>query len=51
MAENFPEDTDEHVIQVVLAMINAVRGRRMVVGQLMGIILYILNSGKKRKKW
>ena len=25
MEENFPEDTDEHVIQVVLAMINAVQ--------------------------
>ena len=25
MAENFPLDTEEHIIQVVLAMINAVR--------------------------
>ena len=31
MEENFPEDTDEHVIQVVLAMINAVRGRLVSV--------------------
>ena len=25
MAENFPEDTEEHIVQVVLAIINAVR--------------------------
>lgn len=25
MEENFPEDTEEHIIQVVLAMINAVQ--------------------------
>ena len=31
MAENFPLDTEEHIIQVVLAMINAVRFIRMNV--------------------
>ena len=31
MAENFPLDTEEHIIQVVLAMINAVSFNRMNV--------------------
>lgn len=31
MAENFPLDTEEHIIQVVLAMINAVKFIRIIV--------------------
>ena len=31
MAENFPVDTEEHIIQVVLAMINAVKSIRITV--------------------
>ena len=31
MAENFPLDTEEHIIQVVLAMINAVKFFRIIV--------------------
>ena len=30
MAENFPLDTEEHIIQVVLAMINAVMFIRLI---------------------